>query len=376
MLIVHSARRIDRVHSSTPQLPAAAADWVAVHDGVLLASGSEQSWRSLPDLERATVVDAGGRLLTSGWVDQHCHGAGGVSFDEAVDLTPALQVHREHGTRALIASLVSNPLDVEAAAARRLAAAVRTSGLLVGIHLEGPFLDPSHRGAHAAHTLRPPRLADVQALHEACEGTLRQVTLAPEHDENLAVTRWLVSQGVRVAVGHTSCTYREALAAFDAGASILTHAFNAMPGLHHREPGPLGAALDTPHVSLELIVDLVHVAPTLVRTLFAAAPGRVALVTDAMAATGCAEGTYRLGSLAVQVRGGVARLAEGGAIAGSTVTMDEAVRRAVACGVTLDDAAAAACVVPARALGLPTFPAVGTRCDPFLVAEDGTAVAA
>jgi len=378
--IIHSARRIDRSFLPSAGRPvAAAADWVAVHDGALLAEGVGGTWHSWArgnGVPLEAAVDAGGRPLTAGWVDQHCHGAAGVSFDDEADPGVAVAAHEAHGTRALVASLVTNPLDVESAAARRLAAAVRASETLVGIHLEGPFLDHGHKGAHAPQYLRPAGLADVQALYDACEGELRQLTLAPEHDENLAATRWLSERGVAVAVGHTSCSRDVAMAAFDAGASVLTHTFNGMPGLHHREPGPLGAALDSPHVTLELISDLVHVAPTLIRTLFAAAPGRVALITDAMSATGCTDGAYQLGSLAVTVTDGVARLDEGGSIAGSTLTMDEAVRRTVACGVALEDAVEAATVTPALAMGLGAFPSEGQRLEPFLVDADGTATAA
>ncbi|MDR2254498.1 MAG: N-acetylglucosamine-6-phosphate deacetylase [Arthrobacter sp.] len=374
--IIHSARRLDRPQGAGPSLPAPAGhEWVAVNDGVFEAEGRGATWRSL-GWSDASVVDAAGRLLTAGWVDQHCHGAAAVDFDGTADYAPAVQAHRAHGTRALVASLVTNPLDVEAAAAIRLARAVKASDTLVGIHLEGPFLDHGHKGAHAPQHLRPAALADVQRLYDACEGELKQITLAPEHDENLAATRWLAERGVAVAVGHTSCTRDVAMAAFDAGASVLTHAFNGMPGLHHREPGPLGAALDSPHVTLELIADLVHVAPTLIRTLFAAAPGRIALITDAMSATGCSDGEYMLGELAVDVQAGVARLREGGSIAGSTLTMDEAVLRTVGCGVSVRDAVTAATLTPARAMSLPAFPALGARLDAFLVDETGAAQAA
>lgn len=375
-LIIHSARRIDRTGSAPVAAPA--ADWVAVHDGVLLGEGRGRTWEGLEYAASADVVDAGGALLTAGWVDQHCHGGAGVAFDEDRHLGPALQEHLDHGTRTLVASLVTNPLEVQAAAAARVAHVAGQVPQLAGIHLEGPFLDAARKGAHAEQFLRAPLLKDVQALYEACAGQLRQITLAPEHDEGLAATRWLVEHGVVVAVGHTSCDRDTAMAAFDAGASVLTHALNAMPGLHHRAPGPVGAALDAPHVTLEVIADLVHVAPTLLRTLFAAAPDRVALITDAMSATGCHDGEYLLGSLPVTVQDGIARLATGpgeepGSIAGSTLTMDVAVRNVVQCGIPLTQAVRAASTTPATAMQLPTFPAPGSPCDPFLVDATGTA---
>lgn len=176
-----------------------------------------------------------------------------------------------------------------------------------------------------------------------------------------------------VAVGHTEADYATVRAAFDAGASILTHTFNAMNGLHHRAPGPVAAAFDSPHVTLELIADGHHVHDPLLRLAFQAAPGRVALMTDAMAAAGCGDGAYRLGSLDVDVNDGVARLVQGGAIAGSTLTMDAALRRAVAAGIGLPEAVAAATSVPARAAGMGDDAgtiAVGSPADLVLLDED------
>lgn len=380
--IIHSARRIDLSEATSSGSPVPTGrDWVATDRGRMVAEGVGETWKTLlPDGDApgsgVRVTDARGRALTAGWVDQHCHGADGVGFDEDRHLGPAVALHRAHGTRQLVASLVTNPLDVEARAARRLAAAVEADPTLAGIHLEGPFLDHAHRGAHAPQFLRPAELADVQRLYDACGGHLKQITLAPERDHALEATRWLADRGVAVAVGHTSCTRDEAMAAFDAGASVLTHAFNGMPGMHHREPGPLGAALDCAHVTLELIADLVHVHPTLIRLLFSAASGRVALVSDAMSATGCNDGAYTLGSLEVTVTGGVARLKEGGSIAGSTLTMDRAVRHAVSSGIGVSDALAAATLTPAWAMGLKAFPSPGEALDPFLTDADGNTVAA
>ena len=166
-----------------------------------------------------------------------------------------------------------------------------------------------------------------------------------------AIARF-VDAGVAVAVGHTGADFETALAAFGAGASILTHAFNGMRGIHHRAPGPVVAAMHADHVTLEVINDGVHVHPDVVRLAFAGAHGRVALVTDAMAAAGAADGAYRLGSLGVIVEGGIARLLEGGSIAGSTLTQDAALRRAVVdCGIPLDEAVGALTVAPAAAIG-------------------------
>jgi len=177
-----------------------------------------------------------------------------------------------------------------------------------------------------------------------------QVTLAPELPGGLDAVRRLVSAGVAVAVGHTEAGWDEASAAFDAGASLVTHAFNAMPGLGHRAPGPLGAALARDGVTIEAIADGVHVHPALIRVLMDAAPRRVALITDAMAAAGSGGGRYLLGALDVDVTDGVARLAGDGTIAGSTLTQDAALRTAVAAGVSLPVAVEALTGAPARAI--------------------------
>jgi len=198
-----------------------------------------------------------------------------------------------------------------------------------------------------------------------------QVTLAPELPGGHDAIAQFAAADVVVAVGHTDADVEATRRAFDAGATLLTHAFNAMPGLHHRAPGPVGAATGDPRVTLEVIADGVHLHPDVIRMLFAAAPGRIALVTDAMAAAGAADGTYLLGSLSVTVDAGVARLADG-TIAGSTLTQDAALRTAVAAGVALPDAVAALTATPARTIGRPELGslAVGAVADAVLLSAD------
>jgi N-acetylglucosamine-6-phosphate deacetylase len=260
-------------------------------------------------------------------------------------------MHRAHGTTRAVISLVTAPLETLERRAAMVADLATTDADILGSHLEGPFLDSARKGAHDESLLRAPEPAMVDRLLEAGRGTVRQMTLAPELPGGLHAVRAVVAAGGAAAVGHTSATLAETRAAFDAGATILTHAFNAMPGLGHRDPGPVGAAASDPRVTLEVIADGVHLAPEIVRIAFAIAPGRVALVTDAMAATRAGDGRYDLGSLEVEVEGGVARIAGGGAIAGSTLTQDAALRNAVAAGVPIEEAVAALTRVPARAIG-------------------------
>ncbi|WP_159502247.1 N-acetylglucosamine-6-phosphate deacetylase [Microbacterium sp. 18062] len=347
-LVVHSARVVTG---------GTAVDdaWVHVDDGRIAASGTGAGWRAIA---AGVVVDAAdaagpGAVLTPGFVDIHGHGGGGHAYDDGVTaIRAARALHRVHGTTRAVVSLVTAPLDLLLVRVRAIAELARTDPDVLGSHLEGPFLDAAHKGAHDAALLREPD-ADLDRLLEAGAGTVRQVTLAPELPGGLDAVRRVVAAGAAAAVGHTAADAATAAAAFDAGATILTHAFNAMPGLHHRLPGPVGAALGDDRVTLEAIADGVHLHPEIVRMLAAAAPGRIALVTDAMAAAGAADGDYALGSLAIAVRDGVARLAGTDTIAGSTLTQDAALRTAVAAGVPLAAAVHALTEAPARVIGRP-----------------------
>ncbi|WP_233550072.1 N-acetylglucosamine-6-phosphate deacetylase [Clavibacter lycopersici] len=323
--------------------------WVLLDGDRLAAVGSG---REAPPAER--TVDLGDATLVPGFVDMHVHGGAGGSHDDGADgIRAAVALHRRHGTTRSVLSLVANPVPDLVRSLGAIRAAMAADPTIVGAHLEGPFLSPHAAGAHAHEHLVDPTPARIDALLAAGDGVLRQVTIAPELDGALDAIRRLVAAGVVAAVGHTTCSGDVARAAFDAGATVLTHAFNAMPGIHHREPGPIMAAVADARVTLELILDGVHVDPAVAALLFREAPGRVALVTDAMAAAGSADGRYRLGSLDVDVGDGIARLASTGTIAGSTLTQDEALRIAVReVGLALPDAVAALTSTPARALGL------------------------
>lgn len=347
--------------------------WLLFEDAVISAVGTgPAAARSGFD---TTVVDAAGQWLTPGFVDIHCHGGAGESFD-GPGVSTALALHRRHGTTRTLLSLVTaslSDLERQLGAIGELAAA---DPLVLGAHLEGPFLDDGHRGAHDPDLLAEPDPASVDRLLAAGEGIVRQVTLAPELPGGMEALRRFVAAGVKVAIGHTDAGFDLALDAFGNGASILTHAFNAMPGIHHREPGPVAAAMRTPGVTLEIINDGVHVHPDVVRLAFAGAPDRIALITDAMAAAGSSDGDYPLGSQWVVVRNGIARLAEGHSIAGSTLTLDDSLRRAVmTVGVPVGVAVKALTETPATAIGrghdLGSL-AAGYAADAVMLDEDFT----
>ncbi|UGQ12528.1 N-acetylglucosamine-6-phosphate deacetylase [Yinghuangia sp. ASG 101] len=303
----------------------------------------------------ATTVDLAGRWLVPGFVDMHVHGGGGASYPSG-DPEQALRAaafHRAHGTTTTVASLVtatpSDLLDRVAALADLV-----TDGVLAGLHLEGPYLSRVRCGAHDPALLRPPHAAETDALLRAGRGTVRMMTLAPELPGAVDLVRRLADAGAVAAIGHTDAAHHQTRAALDAGATVATHLFNGMRGLHHREPGPIAALLRDGGVVVELINDTVHVHPDVVSLTFqAAGAARVALITDAMGAAGMPDGTYALGPVATRVDGGIARLAGTDTIAGSTLTLDRALRNAVhGAGLPITDVVRALTATPATALGL------------------------
>ncbi len=340
------------------------------------------------------VVPEGG-LVLPGLVDVHCHGGAGSSFSDpdARAHGVAADEHLRHGTTSLVASVVTDAPEAMLAAVRAAADAVE-AGAVAAVNVEGPFLAPTCRGAQDLRHLRDPDLALAEALLEAGRGHVRVMTVAPELAGADDLVGMLLRNGVVPAVGHTRADAglvrrtlaRSAVALGRPG--LVTHLFNGMPPWHHRDPGPVAGALGAAAAGeavVELVADGVHLADDTVRTVLdLLGPDRVALVTDATAATGMPDGVYDLGSQRVRVRGGVARLdgvanrgvahpedsdgSSDGPIAGGTAHLLDVVRRTVAGGVDLATAVTAATTTPARALGLP--PAgirAGDRADLVVV---------
>lgn len=286
-------------------------------------------------------------------VDIHCHGGGGHAFGDSVESTlAAATAHREAGTHAMVASLVALPMPEAERQISVVREAMTWDASLLGVHLEGPFLAPSRKGAHDPASLAVPDASTVAQLLEAAGSALRQITIAPELPGALDAIETFVEHGVTVAIGHSDADAALARAAFDRGATLVTHAFNAMHGITAREAGPVGVAIGDDRVRIEVIADGIHVDPALIVMLFRAAPGRIVLVTDAMAAAASADGSYRLGSRDVDVRDGRAVIAGTDTLAGSTLTLRRAVEVCVAAGVPRVEAEAAASTTPREALGL------------------------
>ncbi|MGP5930084.1 N-acetylglucosamine-6-phosphate deacetylase [Corynebacterium glyciniphilum] len=341
--------------------------WMEVSDGSVTALGQGDPPRPTADGDLAL----GDVTVVPGFVDMHVHGGGGGAFPVATDeeTATAVAMHAAHGTTTIMASLVSAHPDELLRQVDVLSGHVR-DGLVAGIHLEGPWLAPSKRGAHDPTALRNPDPGEITRVLDAARDTVRMATVAPELDGGVDAIRQLVDAGVVAAVGHTDASYEQTLTAIDAGARVGTHLFNAMRPVHHREPGPVTALVEDPRVTVEMIGDGVHLHPSLYRGVCElVGPDRVTLVTDAMAAAGMPDGSYRLGTLGVDVVDGVAHVAGTDTIAGSTATMDQLFRFAVEHGPSDPDAALLQAVRqtsvnPARAVGFPTAGLhVGGRAD-------------
>jgi N-acetylglucosamine-6-phosphate deacetylase len=349
-----------------------APGWVAIDGASVHSTGAGHPPAALAAAARENT-DHVQEIVAPGFVDMHVHGALGHDFATA-DVSEARRIVRHHrlrGTTTLIASVASSPPADLRAAIERLAPLVE-EGLLGGLHLEGPYLAPRFRGAHDLALLRPLDLGEVQSLVQLGRGTVRVVTLAPEVPGADAVIRWLRANGVRVALGHSGADAATAARAVDAGATIATHLFNGMPPLHHRDVGIAGALLLDERVTVELILDVHHLSGSALELVRRCAPGRFAAVSDAMAATGLRDGEYRVAGSRVRVVNGVATLVEGGTLAGSTITVIDALTALRANrSLSLADALRATSVTASRALGMAPALSPGSPADLVVLRTDG-----
>ncbi|MFD9244953.1 N-acetylglucosamine-6-phosphate deacetylase [Streptomyces sp. NPDC059556] len=305
--------------------------------------------------ENTPALDLTGHWLVPGFVDMHNHGGGGASFTSgSVDeVLKGVHTHRLHGTTTVVASFVTGEMDFLTQRAGLLSE-LAEQGEIAGLHFEGPFISPCRKGAHDETLLRDPDPADVRKLIDAARGQAKMVTLATELPGGIDSVRLLAAHGVIAAIGHTDASYEQTVEAIDAGATVATHLYNAMPALGHRAPGPIAALLEDERITVELINDGTHLHPAALELAFHhAGPERVALITDAMDAAGFGDGRYMLGPLEVEVKDSVARLVEGGSIAGSTLTLDRAFKRAATIdGLPVESVVQAISANPARLLGV------------------------
>ncbi|MEU5959160.1 N-acetylglucosamine-6-phosphate deacetylase [Streptomyces sp. NPDC047525] len=322
-------------------------------NGRVIVDGTRISGSAPADAE--TIDLPPGHWVVPGFVDIHNHGGGGASFTSGSveDVLKGVHTHRLHGTTTVVASTVTGEMDFLAQRAGLLAE-LAEQGDIAGIHFEGPFISPCRKGAHSEALLRDPDPADVRKLMDAAHGRAKMFTLATELPGGIDSVRLLAEHGVIAAIGHTDATYEQTQEAIDAGATVATHLYNAMPALGHRAPGPIAALLEDERITVELINDGTHLHPASFELAFHhAGAARTALITDAMDAAGFGDGQYMLGPLEVVVLDSVARLVEGGSIAGSTLTLDRAFKRSVTVDrLPVEDVVRAISANPARLLGM------------------------
>ena len=312
----------------------------------------------------------GSGIAVPGFIDLQVNGFAGVDFltADAEGYRHAGDALLETGVTAFLPTFITSP-EEQLLAALREVPAESDGPRILGAHLEGPFLSALRLGIHPAGARSNPDPELLERLLDA--GSVRLVTLAPELPGARAVIELLLRREIAVSCGHSDATAEQANAAFDLGVRSVTHLFNAMRPFHHRDPGVAGAALARPDVVVQLILDWVHVAPVAAAMVWQAAQGRLALVTDAVSGAGLEDGAFRLGDLDVEISDGVAR-GRTGALAGSTLTMIEAVRNLHSLGVPLEDAIGAATEVPARVLRLPALGriGIGLPADVVVLGED------
>jgi len=342
-----------------------------ISDGVIVVEDSRIAALGHRDEVRvpANAIDyvAAGMTVVPGFVDVHIHGAGGHDVmeanDRALDRITATVARR--GTTSMVATTVTAPIQDTCRSLEGIAQYIRghenadelpkpgrLAAEILGIHLEGPFISPARRGVHPVECITRPSVEILEKLLKAADGLVRIVTIAPEMPGAMDLIRTAVAAKVTVGLGHTDANYEQTRAAIQTGARHAVHVYNAMRPFTHRDPGIVGAILTDPEVTAEVIADGVHVAGPAIQVLMGTKGfDTVLLVSDGIAATGMRDGNYRLGNFDVSVRNGICRNAEG-KLAGSTLTLDQALRNIVALGVPLRDAVRMATVLPARRLGV------------------------
>jgi N-acetylglucosamine-6-phosphate deacetylase len=325
------------------------------------------------------VTDARGLTLVPGYIDIHVHGGGGFSLatDDPNEIQSYARWVVSHGVTGFLPTVFASGLEealVLVSAAGYVSDRRPDGGAeVLGINLEGPFINPKRTGALPETWVRPPNADALAALSTSSDGSIKVMTMAPEVPGAEELLKLALEDWIVVAVGHSDATYEEARRAFDLGASHLTHSFNGMRPFHHRDPGPVVAALDAPHVTLEVIADGIHLHPATVRAMVrAAGPGRVALISDGVRPAGLDDGLFQLGDEEANLSRGRVQLADG-TIAGGAETMDQIVRNVVSWEAAgLADAVRMASTVPARILGLAEQKGrLATGYDADIIALDG-----
>ncbi|MCT1402085.1 N-acetylglucosamine-6-phosphate deacetylase [Paenibacillus sp. p3-SID867] len=345
---------------------------------VWISNGKLKRIESTQELDKiesdAELIDGNGMWLIPGMIDVHIHGANGYDMMDGTEdsIQEVSRACAATGCTSFLATSVSSTIEDLLNMIRSVKSVIgREQGArIAGIHLEGPYLNPKRKGMQNEKYLRHPNLDEMKFIFQEAGSLIKMVTIAPELPGGLELISYLKEQGVVIAVAHSDATYEEAKLAFAAGASHVTHCFNGMRPIHHRDPGLIVAAFEEPHVSLQAIVDQVHLHPAIVRLMHRLkGPEGMVLITDALQAMGLGDGNYIFGGHHVTVSEGIARLADG-TLASSTVTMNEALRLTEANGISMEDAVHMASTTPARILGLSHKGKIEVGYDADLVLMD------
>ena len=355
---------------------------ILVEDGKITGLGPRDEVRVPAD---AVHYAAGDKIVVPGFVDIHIHGAGGHDVMEANSraLDRITTTLARYGTTSILATTVTAPVEETCHSLQGIARYIRNheklgdstrpAAEILGIHLEGPFISKARRGVHPPDAIARPSAETLAQFREAADGLVKLVTIAPELPGAPELIASAVAEGLVVAVGHTDADYEQTRAAFSAGARHAVHFFNAMRPFTHRDPGVIGAVLTEPEMTAEVIADGVHVSGPAIQVLIGTKGFHtVLLASDGTSATGMPDGNYRLGTIEVIVKGGVCRNSEG-KLAGSTLTLDRALRYLVELGVPFIEAVRMATVLPARRIGLAGkkgILAIGADADLVVLTQD------
>ena len=351
---------------------------IRIEDGRFAEIGVDLGAGALAD--ETQILDATNKYIIPGLVDVHTHGRVGLDFSNITEhaLEKLLKSYHACGVTSVVATTMTNePAKVEESLRimgeyiKKQEVFCAEQARLLGIHMEGPYLGKEKKGAHDENYLCNPDWEQFERLQKLSGGNIRMVTVDPNIDGAEEFIRKCVETGVKVSLGHTNCDYETAVKVQKLGADHVTHTFNAMNPLHHREPGLIGAAMDS-GMYMELICDGIHVHPSLVRMMFAAYPDKVVLVSDSIPAAGMKDGDYESGGLKITLKNGTAMLADG-TIAGSSISLYNAVEYAVNLGVSMEHAVNSATYLAAKSIGMEDVAGsieVGRKAE-FLVVEHG-----
>ncbi|NMA96335.1 MAG: N-acetylglucosamine-6-phosphate deacetylase [Clostridiales bacterium] len=333
--------------------------WLNDHD-LLLDGGSIVGIVGNDEDIDATIIDAAGNYVVPGFINIHIHGAEGKDVMDGTEKTirELAKFSARYGSTSFLPTTVTSSVDDTRKCLKAIKAVMESDyegANILGVHLEGPFIDYEYKGAQVGSFIRDPSIDNYLEMTEGFEDIIKLITLAPEKDGAKELIQYLKSKDVTVSMGHTGANYDECMEAFNWGVSHVTHCYNAITPLHHRNPGAIGAAFDSESVTIELIADLIHIHPAMLRlAVKVKGSERTALVTDSMAATNLSDGEYELGDNKVWVKDGIARI-EAGNLAGSTLTQDAALRNIVDNGISLEDAILMLTATPASIIGVEDF---------------------